>query len=76
MWDVDGLSIEYNKYINDINNCRDQIENSKHSVLACNNLQQADVAFNKIYSGYQNFLAKGLSFNNFLNNCKFYGLIA
>ena len=38
MWDVDGLSIEYNKYINDINNCRDQIENSKHSVLACNNL--------------------------------------
>ena len=58
MWDVDGLSIEYNKYINDINNCRDQIENSKHSVLACNNLQQADVAFNKIYSGYQNFLAK------------------
>lgn len=58
MWDVDGLSIEYNKYINDINNCRNQIENSKHSVLACNNLQQADVTFNKIYSGYQNFLAK------------------
>jgi hypothetical protein len=58
MWDVDGLSMEYNKYINDINNCRDQIENSKHSVLACNNLQQADVTFNKIYSGYQNFLAK------------------
>jgi len=58
MWDVDGLSIEYNKYINDINNCRDQIENSKYTVLACSNLQQADVAFNKIYSGYQNFLAK------------------
>ena len=58
MWNVDGLSIEYNKYINDINNCRDQIENSKYTVLACNNLQQADVAFNKIYSGYQNFLAK------------------
>ena len=58
MWDVDGLSVEYNKYINDINNCRDQIENSKYTVLSCNNLQQADVAFNKIYSGYQNFLAK------------------
>lgn len=58
MWDIDGLSVEYNKYINDINNCRDQIENSKYTVLACNNLQQADVAFNKIYSGYQNFLAK------------------
>jgi DNA repair exonuclease SbcCD ATPase subunit len=58
MWDVDGLSIEYNKYINDINNCRDQIENSKYTVLSCSNLQQADVAFNKIYSGYQNFLAK------------------
>ncbi len=58
MWDVDGLSVEYNKYINDINNCRDQIESSKYTVLACNNLQQADVAFNKIYSGYQNFLAK------------------
>jgi hypothetical protein len=58
MWNVDGLSIEYNKYINDINNFRDQIENSKYTVLACNNLQQADVAFNKIYSGYQNFLAK------------------
>jgi len=58
MWDVDGLSIEYNKYINDINNCRDQIENSKYTILACSNLQQADVAFNKIYSGYQNFLAK------------------
>ena len=58
MWDVDGLSVEYNKYINDINNCRDQIENSKYTVLACSNLQQADVAFNKIYSGYQNFLVK------------------
>ena len=58
MWDVDGLSIEYNKYINDINNCRDQIENSKYTVLACNNLQQADLAFNKIYLGYQDFLAK------------------
>lgn len=58
MWDVDGLSVEYNKYINDINNCRDQIENSKYTVLACSNLQQADLAFNKIYSGYQNFLVK------------------
>ena len=58
MWDVDGLSIEYDKFINDINNFRDQIENSKYTVLSCSNLQQADIAFNKIYSGYQNFLAK------------------
>lgn len=58
MWDVDGLSIEYDKFINDINSFRDQIENSKYSVLACDTIREADIIFNKIYSGYQSFLSK------------------
>ena len=68
MWDVDGLSIEYNKYINDINSCRDQIDNGKYSVLACDSLKQADAVYNKIYSGYQNFLAKWKSETSISSN--------
>lgn len=68
MWDVDGLSIEYNKYINDINSCRDQIDNGKYSVLACDSLKQADAVYNKIYLGYQNFLAKWKSETSISSN--------
>jgi len=68
MWDVDGLSIEYNKYINDINSCRDQIDNSKYSVLACDTVKQADAVYNKIYLGYQNFLAKWKSETSISSN--------
>lgn len=68
MWDVDGLSIEYNKYINDINSCRDQIDNGKYSVLACDTLKQADAVYNKIYSGYQDFLAKWKSETSISSN--------
>ena len=68
MWDVDGLSIEYNKYINDINSCRDQIDNSKYSVLASDTVKQADAVYNKIYLGYQNFLAKWKSETSISSN--------
>lgn len=68
MWDVDGLSIEYNKYINDINSCRDQIDNGKYSVLACDSVKQADAVYNKIYLGYQNFLAKWKSETSISSN--------
>jgi len=68
MWDVDGLSIEYNKYMNDINSCRDQIDNGKYSVLACDTLKQADTVYNKIYSGYQDFLAKWKSETSISSN--------
>jgi len=68
MWDVDGLSTEYDKFINDINSFRDQIENSKYNVLACDTIREADTVFNKIYSGYQNFLGKWKSETSISSN--------
>ena len=68
MWNVDGLSIEYDKFIKDINSYRDQIDNSKYSVLDCDSVKQADTVYNKIYSGYQNFLSKWKSETSISSN--------
>ncbi len=68
MWDVDGLSIEYNKFITNINSYRDQIDNSKYTVLSCDTIKQADITYNNIYSNYQNFLNKWKSETSISSN--------
>jgi len=68
MWDVDGLSIEYNKFITNINSYRDQIDNSKYTLLSCDTIKQADITYNNIYSNYQNFLNKWKSETSISSN--------